>query len=103
MATMQLAAIETACAAINMAGRGRVNWRRKTTSRGSGTVRLKGRFDGYDVSRATISPVDFRGTIHMMLVIVLTEAQIAENVENGGSDKPTRNINLGTVLKMTAG
>lgn len=101
---MTIDAISAACAEVNRAGIGRVAWQRRTDSDGSGRERLKGQRDGYAITKAHVSPVTFRGgTTYMMLVIWLTQEEIAANVAAGGSDRPMRNLNLGTITSLRPG
>ena len=95
--------IVSACAQVNAAGIGRVNWHRKSDSSGSGKDRKAGQFHGYEISKAQVAPVNFRGTVHLMLMIWLTPAQVAANVAAGGSDKVQRNLNLGTIKVLRPG
>lgn len=95
--------IVAACMQVNAAGVGRVNWQRKSASSGSGKDRTPGQFHGYEITKAQVAPVNFRGTVHRMLMIWLTPAQVAKNVAEGGSASVQRNLNLGTIKVLRPG
>lgn len=103
MAFMTKVEIEAACAQVNAMGIGRVKWHRKGESSGSGKDRKAGQFHGYEINKAQVAPVNFRGTVHVMLMIWLTPKQVAENVAAGGSNKVQRNLNLGTIWTLRPG
>jgi hypothetical protein len=104
MAYLTFTEVEAASALVNARGLGRVNWKRKTESSGSGKDRPAGQFHGYAVTSARVAQVAFgrkdAPVFHTMLVIVLTSEQIAENIAKGGSPLAWRNLNMGTILSL---
>ena len=104
MAYLTFTEIEAASALVNARGLGRVNWKRKTESGGSGKDRLAGQFHGYAVTSARVMQVAFgkkdAPVLHTMLVITLTSEQIAKNIATGGSPLAWRNLNMGTILSL---
>jgi hypothetical protein len=104
MAYLTFTEVETAAALVNARQLGRVNWKRKTESGGSGKDRPAGQFHGYQIHSARVAQVAFgrkdAPVFHTMLVIVLTSEQIAENIAKGGSPLAWRNLNMGTILSL---
>ena len=104
MAYLTFTEVEAASALVNARGLGRVNWKRKTESSGSGKDRPAGQFHGYEVTSARVAPVAFgkkdAPVFHTMLVIVLTSDQVAKNIAKGGSPLAWRNLNIGTILSL---